>query len=179
MSQLKENHGNFTWVLSALNAMIDESMYHMQTFAHTLKVHHNDKAAKVFFLACEQFRTEQEIVVKHAQNTDLPMIPPWKTPYPEYQHPSSLLIHADYLMTESEAWKIISAMIEIHNGFYDFLLKKNRIDKVVSLVDQLVKYNEQCGTKNEEEEIMAEAKQSERQKDLDLPAIESFKSVFQ
>ena len=82
-------------------------------------------------------------------------------------------------MTEAEAWKIISAMIGIHNSFYDFLLKKNRIDKVVSLVDQLVKYNEQCGIKNEEEEIMAEAKQSERQKDLDLPAIESFKSVFQ
>ena len=179
MSQLKENYGNFTWVLSALNAMIDETMYHTQTFAHTLKVHHNDKAAKVFFLACEQFRTEQEIVVKHAQNTDLPMIPPWKTPYPEYQHPSSLLIHADYLMTESEAWKIISAMIEIHNGFYDFLLKENAVDKVVSLVNQLVKYNEQYGTKNKEKEIMAEAKQSERQKDLDLPALESFKGIFQ
>ncbi|MEA3372186.1 MAG: hypothetical protein U9Q62_00720 [Campylobacterota bacterium] len=176
MSQLKENYGNFTWALSALNAMIDETMYHTQTFAHTLKVHHNDKAAKVFFLACEQFKTEQEIVVKHAQNIDLPMIPPWETPYPEYQHPSSLLIHADYLMTEAEARKIIGAMIGIHNSFYDILLKENRVEKVVSLVDQLVKYNEQCETKNKEEKIMAEAKQFERQRDLDLSAIES---IFQ
>jgi len=179
MSQLKENYENFTWVLSALNDMLDETIYHMQTFAHTLKAHHNDKAAKVFFLACEQFKTEQEIAVKHAQNIDLPTIPPWEIPFPEYQHPSSLLIHTDYLMTESEAWKIISAMIGIHNGFYEFLLKENRVDSVLSLVDKLVKYNEQCGTKNKEEEVKSEAKQSERQMDLDLLAIESYKGILQ
>ena len=160
MSQLKENYTNFPYVLSALNAMIDESIYHMQTFAHTLKVHHNDRAAKVFFLASEQFKIEQEMVVKHDQNIDLPTIPPWETPYPEYQHPSSLLIHADYLMTEAEAWKTVNSMIGIHNSFYDFLLKENTVDKVINLINRLVKYNEQCGIKNKEEEIRAEAKQS-------------------
>ena len=137
MSQFKQNYADFAWVLAMVDEMIEESIYHTETFAHALKTHHNDKAAKVFYLACEQFKAEQAIVLRDAQNIDLPNIPPWEPPFPEYQQPSVLLLHANYLMSEAEAWKIINTMVEIHKSFYIFLLKENTTDKVINLTNQL------------------------------------------
>jgi len=137
MSQFKQNYADFAWVLAMVNTMIEESIYHTETFAYVLKTHHNDKAAKVFYLACEQFKAEQAIVLRDAQNIDLPNIPPWESPFPEYQQPSVLLLHANYLMSEAEARKIINAMVEIHKNFYIFLVKESTTDKVINLTNQL------------------------------------------
>lgn len=147
MNQLKQNETDFARLLAMVNTVIKESIYHTQTFAHALKIHHNDKAANVFLLACEQFIAEQVIVMNHAKNIDLPNIPPWEAPYPEYRHPSSLLIDAHYAMSEDEARKLTDEMIEIHDNFYNFLLKESRTDKVISLVNSLVK---SCKTERSE-----------------------------
>lgn len=161
------------WVLAMIHAMIEESIYHTETFAHTLKVHHNDKAAKVFHLICEQFKAEQSIVLNCTLNLDLPSIPPWEIPYAGYQHPFSVLIDANYLMSESEAWKLMNAMIEIHNGFYKFLCKENSEDTICSVVDQLVNYCNDCGHKNKRLEAKAETKQMDSPEDLDIIALHS------
>lgn len=143
MSQHREKYEDVTWVLSALIEMIDETVYHTHTFAHTLRSHSNDQAAKVFFLAYEQFKTEKEIVSEHARNFDLPKIPPWEVPFPEYQHPSSHLTEAHYEMTENDAREAIGRMIGVHKTFYACLRQENSIEKVVSCVDQLMKHHEE------------------------------------
>lgn len=143
MSQYKEKYENFIWVLSALSEMIDETIYHTHTFAQALRSHNNEKAAKVFFLAFEQFKAEKEIVAEHAQNSDLPEIPPWELPFPEYQHPSSHLTDAHYQMTESEAREAIARMVGVHKTFYECLLQENRAEKVVRCIDLLVDHHEQ------------------------------------
>ncbi|HSR73335.1 MAG TPA: hypothetical protein VLL31_00700 [Sulfurovum sp.] len=143
MSHHKEKYENFIWVLSVVNEMIDETMYHTQTFAHALRLHDNEKAAKVFFLAFEQFKAEKVIVAKHTQNSDLQTIPPWEIPFPEYQHPSSHLTDVHYQMTETEAIKAIERMIGAHQTFYECLLKESRAEKVISCVDLLLKHHVQ------------------------------------
>lgn len=148
MSHHKEQYPDTIWVLAMINAMIEESIYHTETLAHSLKVHHNDKAAKVFNLMCEQFKAEQNIVLKHALNTDLPNIPPWEVPYEGYQHPSSVLIAVNYLMSESQAWKLMNEMIEIHKGFYSFLLQEHTEGAIYNVLDHLLNYCSQCGQKN-------------------------------
>ena len=87
----KEKYADLEWVLSALHNMIDETMYHMKTFAHTLEVHHNKEAAQIFSLAYEQFKKEEEIVTSHSRTKDLPNIAPWETFYSDYIHPSEVL----------------------------------------------------------------------------------------
>lgn len=158
MNDHKEKYLDLDWVLSMLNTMIEESIYHTETFAHSLKVHHNSKAANVFQLISEQFKAEQRIVLNHALNVDLPNIPPWEVPYTEYKHPASVLIDANYLMSESEAWKLMNAMIEIHNGFYSFLFKENREGTILNVVDQLANHCSQCGPENKEQEMKAKRK---------------------
>ncbi|HEY9189825.1 MAG TPA: hypothetical protein VIM88_03075 [Sulfurovum sp.] len=142
MSQDKEKHIPANWVLSALIEMIDETLYHTQTFAHALRSHNNEQAASVFFLACEQFETEKEIVAEHTQNDGLPSIPPWEMPFPEYQHPSSHLTEAHYLMTENEARKATERLIGAHQTFYATLLKENREEQVIRCVEVLVRHHE-------------------------------------
>lgn len=143
MSQYRENDENLAWILSALNNMIDESMYHTRTFAHALKSHGNDKAAEVFFLAFEQFSTQKEIVAEHAEEHDLPVIPPWETLFPEYMHPSTHLTDAHYLMTEEEARKIAGVLIGSHSTVYDCLIKENRAEEVIGCVVLLMKHQEE------------------------------------
>lgn len=173
MNQHKEKYLDFTWVLAMINAMIEESIYHTETFAYSLKVHHNDKAAKVFDLICEQFKAEQNIVLKHTLNIDLPNIPPWEVPYVEYQHPSSVLIDADYLMSESKAWKLMNEMIEIHKGFYSFLFKEHTQGTTYNVVDHLVSYCSQCGLENKKLEMKADTEQSKSLEDIDIVSLHS------
>ncbi|MBT8348917.1 MAG: hypothetical protein HKP62_05680, partial [Sulfurovum sp.] len=103
-----------------------------------LKIHHNHKAAEIFSDASKQFNNELEIVIEHTQNRQISNIPPWEKPYPEYTHPSLLLLDAHYLMSESEAYKIVDAMVKIHQGFYIYLRNESTRDSVISLVDKLV-----------------------------------------
>lgn len=151
MSQAKSKYEELPKVLAMINEMIEESVYHTETFAHTLQAHHNNKAAEVFLHACEQFNAEQQIVMRDVKGTELPNLPPWEILYPEYIHPSSLLSEAHYLMNEDEAWEIVDTMVKIHQGFYIFLSKESRTDSVFSLVDQLVKYYEKCGKEDKAE----------------------------
>lgn len=173
MNSPKDTYSDSVWVLAMMNIMIEESIYHTETFAHSLKVHHNDKAAKVFDLICEQFKAEQNIVLNYTLNVDLPNIPPWEVPYNAYQHPASVLIDATYLMTESEAWKLMNGMIEIHNGFYKFLFRENSEDNIFSIVDQLVNYCNQCEQKNKRLEANAETKHIKGLEDLDMISLHS------
>jgi len=173
MNHPKENHLDPLRVLAMIHAMIEESIYHTETFSHTLNVHHNDKAAKVFRLICEQFKKEQIIVLNGTLNVDLPTLPPWEVPYTEYIHPSSVLIHANYLMTESEAWGLMFEMIEIHKRFYTFLCKENSENTLFSVVDLLVNYCNDCGEKNKRLEAKAETKWSKSGEDIDIISLHS------
>jgi len=158
MSHHKEKYLDSIWVLAMINAMIEESIYHTETFAHSLKAHHNDKAAKVFDLICEQFKTEQSLVLNYTLNVDLPNIPPWEVPYSEYQHPATVLIDSTYLMTEAEAWKLMNGMIKIHNNFYDFLFKETKKGDIFHIIDELVNHYNQCTQENKEHELKSEAR---------------------
>lgn len=145
MKQTTSKYTEFTQVLGMINDMIEESAYHTETFAHVLEVHHNSKAAKVFLLASEQFNAELAMIKEDVGNVEMPTIPPWETPYPEYIHPSSLLLDAHYLMTEVEAWAIVKNMIKIHQDFYSFLHKESTADNVIDLAVKLVAYYEKYG----------------------------------
>ena len=139
MNKSLSKYEDFENVLGMLYEMIEESIYHTETIAHVLKIHHNQRAAEVFLDALKQFNIELETVVKHTQNKQISDIPPWEKPYPEYIHPSLLLLDAHYLMSESEAVKIITEMIGIHKKFYIFLQDKSSEVNAIDLLDQLVK----------------------------------------
>ena len=173
MNDHKEKYSDIVWVLGMLNTMIEESIYHTETFAHSLKVHHNDKAAKVFHLMCEQFKAEQNIVLNYTLDIDLPNIPPWEVPHAGYQHPSSVLIDADYLMSELQAWKLMNEMIEIHKGFYSFLFKEHTEGTIYNVVDHLVNYCSQCGQKNKKLAMKADTEQSKSLEDIDIVSLHS------
>lgn len=173
MKDHKEKYLDFIWVSGMLNAMIEESIYHTDTFAHSLKVHHNDKAAKVFDLICEQFKNEQKIVLKYTSDFDLPNIPPWEVPYIGYQHPSTVLTDANYLMSESEAWKLTHELIEIHKGFYSFLFKSHNEGTIYNLVDDLLQHSNQCGLVNKIQEIKAETSHPKSLEDIDVISLHS------
>ena len=173
MNDHKEKYLDTDWVLSMVNTMIEESIYHTETFAHSLEVHHNDKAAKVFYLICEQFKAEQHIVLNNILDADLPDIPPWEVPYVEYQHPSSVLMNANYLMTESDAWKLMHQMIDIHNDFYRFLFKKNVEGPISNVLDHLINYSNQCEEENKKQEAKAETKHIKSLEDLDIISLHS------
>lgn len=146
MNQPESKYAELTTVLAMINEMIEESLYHTETFAHTLQAHDNNKAAQVFLRASEQFNAELIIAMRNSSGTELTNIPPWETLYAGYIHPSSLLSHAHYLMSEEEAWEIVDAMVKIHQGFYSFLCKESTEDKVLifanTLVDNCGKYRE-------------------------------------
>lgn len=169
MNRPKENHLDPLRALAMIHTMIEESIYHTETFAYTLNVHHNDKAAKVFHLICEQFKAEQGIVLNGTLNVDLPTIPPWEVPYAG----SSVLINANYLMTESEAWGLMREMNEIHKRFYKSLCKENSEDTIFSVIEQLVNYCNDCGEKNKRLEAKAETKRSKSLEDLDIISLHS------
>ncbi len=173
MNDHKEKYLDTDWVFSMIIAMIEESIYHTETFAYSLEVHHNDKAAKVFYLICEQFKAELHIVLNNLPDADLPHIPPWEVPYAEYQHPSSVLMNANYLMSESEAWKLMDQMIDIHNDFYIFLLKKNVEGIIFNVSDHLIKYCNQCREENKRQEAKAETKHTKSLEDLDIISLHS------
>jgi len=145
MNQTTSKYEDFAQVLAVIHEMIEESAYHTETFAHVLEAHHNSEAAKVFFLASEQFNTELAILSEDVENTKMPNIPPWDIAYPEYIHPSSLLVDAHYLMTEDEAWEVVQSMIKVHQDFYRFLAKESTDANVIRLTKLLAAYCEKCG----------------------------------
>ena len=138
MNQPLSKYEAFDNVLAMIHEMIEESIYHTQTIAHVLKTHHNQIAAKVFLDALKQFGTELEIVAKHTQNKQISVIPPWEKPYPEYTHPSLLLLDAHYQMSEEEAAEIVTAISNIHQKFYMILRNESSKKSVIDLADQLV-----------------------------------------
>ena len=132
------------WVLAAINEMIEESIYHCETFCHTLHTHHNLIAAKVFEQFCPQFLSEQALIQDSIKTISLPEIPPWEIPYHDYIHPVNALTHAHYLMSESDAWKLMHEMVQVHSCFYSYLLDKNQQPEVESLLKDLRKLNMAC-----------------------------------
>jgi len=179
MNETEGKYENFDWVLSALQMMIDETMYHMQTFAHTLEVHHNKEVAQIFSVAYEQFKIEHEIICSHMGTRDLPTIAPWETPYPDYQHPSEVLSEVDYLSTQEEAWTTIHKVNQNHKGFYDFLLKESEHSELLILMQELLIHCQRSEMTNQKEVINILTQDTERDDDLDLISNEDFKSMFQ
>ena len=106
-------------------------------------------------------------------DADLPDIPPWEVPYAEYQHPSSVLMNANYLMSESEAWKLMDQMIDIHNDFYIFLLKENVEGIIFNVSDHLINYCNQSREENKRQEAKAETKHTKSLEDLDVISLHS------
>lgn len=143
---LKTSHHNMAWILAAINEMLEESIYHCETLSHTLYVHHNLKAAKVFETLCPHIIAEQGLMEDSSISISLPEIPPWEIPYQDYIHPVSTLTHAHYLMSESDAWKIMSDVVQVHSCFYSYLLEKNQPPEIESLLKQLRQLNTDCQT---------------------------------
>lgn len=179
MSHAKEKYDDLSWVLATLQIMLDETMYHMQTFAHTLEVHHNKEVAHIFSLVCEQFKREQEIVSSHIGTKDLPTIAPWETPYTDYQHPSEVLSEIDYLSTQEEAWKTIHKVSQNHKGFYAFLLKESVNSELLSVIQELLSHCQRSEMRNQKEVLNTLTQDTERLDDLDLISNEDFKGMFQ
>lgn len=138
MNQSRHSDATYAHILAAMNEMIEESVYHTETFAYTLKIHHNDNAAAIFTHACKQFRADQAIVMNETVSMELPSIPPWEKPFPNYQHPSSLLMNAHYLMNEAEAREIINSMTMIHQDFYNYLLETQSDSNMIKILKTLI-----------------------------------------
>lgn len=179
MSPAKQKYDDFNWVLSALQMMIDETMYHMQTFAHTLEVHHNKKAADIFSFVYQQFKSEQEMIQPYIGTKNLPNIAPWETVYPGYKHPSDVLSDIDYLSTQKEAWKTIDQVSQIHRDFYDFLLKESQNSEVSSLIQELLLHSQRFQMTNQKKLFKLLDQDMERDEDLDLIFSTDFKGMFQ
>lgn len=75
MNQAKSKYEELTHVLAMINEMIEESVYHTETFAHTLQAHHNKKVSEIFLRASEQFKEELTVAMADSQNVALPSIP--------------------------------------------------------------------------------------------------------
>lgn len=160
---------NLAWVLASANEMIEESVYHCETFSHTLKAHHNEDAALVFDMAQTRFEAEQLLVLESLKGVELPKIPPWEIPHQNYEHPATLLVHADYLMTLSEAWKMIHDMIQVHLNFYHHLLETTQETEVKDFIRQLHSHCQKCEQASHQ---AYQQHQSEKQEDLDPPNIQ-------
>jgi len=141
---LKTTHKNVAWILAAINEMLEESIYHCETLCHTLHAHHNLKAAKVFEELCPHIFSEQAVMLESLKSVSLPEIPPWEIPYHDYIHPVHSLTHAHYLMTESDAWKLMSEIVQVHSCFYSYLLDKNQPPEIERLLKQLRQLNMDC-----------------------------------
>ncbi|PLA75114.1 hypothetical protein CYQ88_02495 [Hydrogenovibrio sp. SC-1] len=148
---LKTHNKHLAWVLAAVNEMIEESIYYCDTFAHTLQAHHNETAAAIFSALSPYFKSEQEIVLAKLPEQNLPAIPPWEIPHQDYEHPANALMQAHYLMTEHEAWQIVTDMIQVHHCFYRDLIanssQKEVIDLITSLQTHCLKCEKICATK--------------------------------
>lgn len=140
MSQFLLKDAGLTEVLTIINEMIEESVYHTETFAHALQVHRNRKAANIFLYVADQFKKELQIVSKYGVGVQLLHTPPWQSPHDEYMHPSSLLTDAHHLMSEEEAWKMVDKMVKIHQNFYKHLNEESENESVISLIEQLIDY---------------------------------------
>lgn len=179
MSLSEEKYNDLYWVLSTLKIMIDETMYHMQTFAHTLDVHHNKEAAQIFSFSYEQFKKENEIVWSCIGAKELPTIAPWETPYPHYQHPSEVLSEIDYLSTQEDVWKTIHKVNQIHIDFYDFLLGESENSDLLRLIQKLLAHGKNSQIDFEKKILNLPDQNTERHEDLDLISSENFKGIFQ
>ena len=179
MSHDRDKYADLEWVFSALHNMIDETMYHMKTFAHTLEVHHNKEAAQIFSLAYVQFQKEEEIVTSHSSTKNLPTIAPWETFYSGYVHPSEVLGETDYLMTQEEAWKAIGQISRIHTDFYDFLGKESENNALLKLTKELMEHCKHCETTHQKEMIDLHPDDTLKHDDLDLIPRDDFKGMFQ
>lgn len=145
MSEFILKDAGLAEVIATINELIEESVYHTETFAHALQAHRNQKAAEVFLHAVDQFKKELELVRKYREDIQVSTIAPWEVPHAEYMHPSVLLMDAHYLMTEEEAWNIIDKMIKIHQDFYVHLSQESEDEDVISLSKQLIEYCNACG----------------------------------
>lgn len=141
---LKTTHKNVAWTLAAIHEMLEESIYHCETLCHTLQAHHNLKAAKVFEELCPHIVSEQTLMQESSVAIPLPEIPPWEIPYHDYIHPVSALTHAHYLMSESDAWKLMSDIVQVHSCFYSYLLEQQQPPEIETLLKQLRQLNTEC-----------------------------------
>ncbi|MDD2451106.1 hypothetical protein [Sulfurovum sp.] len=139
------NDPAFAEVLSIINEMIEETVYHTETFAHALQIHRNPKAAEVFLQAVEQFETERKILDRYAQGIVLSSNPPWESPHAVYTHPAHVLMDAHYLISEEEAWKVIEKIVQIHQRVYLQFNKERGNESVISLTTELITHCDQCG----------------------------------
>jgi hypothetical protein len=76
-------------------------------------------------------------------------------------------------MTESEAWRLMHDMIEVHNGFYRFLVEGHKEESICSVIDKLAAYCQKCGQKNKKMEAKADTKHRKSVEDLDVIALHS------
>lgn len=138
-SSPKPQSANFAWVLAAIHDMIEESIHISESFSYSLDAHHNHPASAVFKQAYQAFQHEESILLEGAKGISLPKIPPWEKPYEDYQHPATTLMDADYLMSESAAWRLVEKMIQVHLCFYTHLKETQTMDETLTLVSQLQK----------------------------------------
>lgn len=141
---LKTHNKNLAWVLAAVDEMIEESIYYCDTFAYTLHAHHNDAAAAIFAALSPYFKSEQDLVLAKLPEHELPVIPPWEIPHQEYEHPANALMQAHYLMTEHEAWQIVTDMIQVHHCFYRDLVANTSQKEVLELIKSLQTHCSKC-----------------------------------
>ena len=153
MSTAKLKYDDLNWVLSALQMMIDETMYHMQTFAHTLEAHHNKKASEIFSFFYQQVKSEQEMIQSYIGTKDLPSIAPWETVYPGYKHPSEVLS--------------------------EFLLEESQNNELLNLIQELLTHTQRSKITNQKKVFNLLDQDIERDDDLDLISSEDFKGSFQ
>lgn len=174
---LKTNNKNLAWVLAAVNEMIEESIYYCDTFAHTLQAHHNEAAATIFATLTPYFKSEQEIVLSKLPEQELPAIPPWEIPHQDYEHPANSLMQAHYLMTEHEAWQIVTDMIQVHHCFYRDLVANSSQTEVIDLIKSLQTHCQQCekicATHKLPPPINNRREQNQPLEDLDAPVAQS------
>ena len=135
---------NFGWVLASIDNMIDETRYFCDTFASTLRAHHNEAAAAIFEQAALGFADEARILEPHQQGKTLPNIAPWEVPHDDYEHPVNWLMDADYLLSEAQAWKSVERLVQIHHCFYNHLKGSHSIPEVLELVGQLQSHCYHC-----------------------------------
>ncbi|HEO98812.1 MAG: hypothetical protein JW682_06830 [Campylobacterales bacterium] len=139
------NDPAFAEVLSIINEMIEETVYHTETFAHALQIHRNSIAAEVFLQAVEQFENEQKILEKYLPEIGVSCNPPWEVPHEAYTHPAHVLMDAHYLISGKEAWKVIEEIVQIHQSVYLQLNKESGNESVTSLTAELITHCDQCG----------------------------------
>lgn len=139
---LKTHHKTLAWVLAAVNEMIEESIYHCQTFAHALRTHHNSAAAEVFESLLPHLKAEQHFVLDKLNGMKLPSIPPWEIPHPEYEHPAMHLFNAHYEMTSDQAWSLVQSLLKVHSCFYNHLQESLQQDEIQQLLHSLQKHGQ-------------------------------------